>query len=192
LPNLAAERWAKSSGLAPDAPAVLTIEGAHGPVIHAVTKAAAERGARAGARLTDARAIDPALVVVPADPEGDSVLVRRLAKWAARWSPLVETDGDGLRLDVTGVAHLFGGERALVRDVERRFSTLGLTVRIAIAPTAAAAWALARFSSPPRGEGDSAKLSGVRGSASNRIRRTPSPYPLPAGERVLGRTLPNG
>jgi protein ImuB len=51
----------------------------------------------------------------------------------------------GLRLDVTGVAHLFGGEEGLVRDVERRFAALGFTVRMAIAPTAAAAWALSHF-----------------------------------------------
>jgi len=181
LPHLATERWAKSADCAPDAPIVLTIEGTHGPVIHAVTKAAAERGARAGARLTDARALDPALVAVPADPEGDAALVRRLARWSERWSPLVEVDGDGLRLDVTGVAHLFGGERGLVRDIERGFGALGLATRIAIAPTAAAAWALARFPSPRRGEGDSAKLSGVRGFAANRSRRAPSP----AGERDL-------
>ncbi|MFL6802051.1 MAG: DNA polymerase Y family protein, partial [Sphingomicrobium sp.] len=68
-----------------------------------MTQAAAERGARPGARLTDARALDPALVAVPANPEGDSALVQQLAKWAARWSPLVEVDGsNGLRLDVSG------------------------------------------------------------------------------------------
>src|SRR6187200_1705833 len=71
LRSLAIERWAKSSDLSPDAPIVLTVEGTHGLIIHAVTKAAAERGARAGARLTDARALDPALVAVPADPAGD-------------------------------------------------------------------------------------------------------------------------
>jgi len=140
--------------------------------------AAAERGAHAGARLTDARALDPALVAVAADVEGDAALVRRLAQWAARWSPLVEVDGaDGLRLDVTGVEHLFGGERGLVRDVRQRFTKMGLTVRLAIAPTAAAAWALARFrktltptlsrtreregpaAKPWEGEGFSAQLS---------------------------------
>ena len=145
MPALAIERWAKSSDSPPDTPVVLTVEGTHGPVIHAVTRAAAERGARAGARLTDARALDPALVAVAADPEGDAALVRRLAKWAARWSPLVEVDDDGLRLDVSGVAHLFGGEKALVRDIEARFAQLGLTVRVAIAPTAAAAWAFSHF-----------------------------------------------
>src|SRR5438045_653301 len=74
LPHLAVERWAKSSDYPPDAPVVLTVEGTHGLIIHAVTKAAAERGARPSARLTDARALDPALVAVPADPEGDAGL----------------------------------------------------------------------------------------------------------------------
>jgi protein ImuB len=143
LPQLAVERWAKSSDFAPDVPAVLTIEGTHGPIIHAVTKAAAECGARAGARLTDARALDPTLVAVPADPNGDATLVQRLARWAGRWSPLVEVDGDGLLLDVSGIAHLFGGEQALLRDIRRRFASIDLTTRVAIAPTAAAAWALA-------------------------------------------------
>jgi protein ImuB len=142
LPALAIERWAETADCAPDAPAVLTVEGTHGPIIHAVTKAAAG-GARPGARLTDARALDPALVAFPADPEGDSAMVERLAKWAGRWSPLVEADGDGLRLDVTGVAHLFGGEPGLVRDIQNCFARIGLTARVAIAPTALAAWALA-------------------------------------------------
>jgi protein ImuB len=145
LPNLAIERWAKSSDCPPDSPIVLTVEGTHGLLIHAVTSAAAERGSRPGARLTDARALDPALLAMPADPAGDAALVQRLARWAGRWSPLVEVDGDGLRLDVTGVAHLFGGEDGLIRDIRRRFARLGFSIRVTIAPTAAAAWALSHF-----------------------------------------------
>ena len=144
LPNLAIERWARSSDLPPESPVVLTIGGTHGPLIHAVTKAAAERGARPGARLTDARALEPGLIAIAADPSSDTALVERLARWAQRWSPLVEIDGaDSLRLDISGVAHLFGGERGLIKDVGERFANLGLTTRTAIAPTAAAAWALA-------------------------------------------------
>jgi protein ImuB len=145
LPHLAIERWKKSTDSPPDAPIVLTLEGAHGPVIHRVTNAAARRGARAGARLTDARALDPALVAVPADLDGDAALMQRLARWAGRWSPLVEIDGEGLGLDVTGVAHLFKGERELVDDIHRRFERIGLTARVAIAPTARAAWAFSHF-----------------------------------------------
>ena len=162
LPHLAIERWAKTADSPPDAPIVLTVEGTHGPIIHAVTEAAAERGARSGSRLTDARALDPALIALPADPAGDAALVERLAKWAGRWSPLVEVDGNGLRLDVTGVAHLFGGERGLLRDIRRRFEKAGFTTQIAIAPTAAAAWALAHHA-PCLCEHDEikAKLAGL-------------------------------
>ncbi|HUG45230.1 MAG TPA: DNA polymerase Y family protein [Sphingomicrobium sp.] len=145
LPRLAIERWAKSSDCAPELPTVLTVEGTHGPVLYSVTKAAAGLGARTGARLTDARALAPDLVAIPADPQGDEALLQRLARWAQRWSPLVEIDGaDSLRLEVTGVAHLFGGEEALSAQVRGRFEALELTARVAIAPTAAAAWALAR------------------------------------------------
>ncbi|HEX6103483.1 MAG TPA: DNA polymerase Y family protein, partial [Alphaproteobacteria bacterium] len=189
LPHLAIERWAKASDCAPDAPVVLTVEGPHGPIIHAVTAAAAERGAWTGARLTDARAIDPALIAVPADPAGDAELLQRLARWAGRWSPLVEVDGDdALRLDAAGVAHLFGGEQGLAEDIHKRFAVLGLTARIAIAPTAAAAWALARFPSPLEGEGRSSRRE-WKGEGASRFVHAPSPRsaplsrPLPQGER---------
>jgi protein ImuB len=150
LPHLAIEHWAKSSDCSADAPVVLTIEGTHGPIIHAMTQVAAERGARLGARLTDARALDPALVAMPADPAAEARLIQTLAKWAGRWSPLVEKDGsDGLRLDISGIAHLFGGEHGLIRDVKERFAQAGLTTRMAIAPTAAAAWAMAHHHHAP-------------------------------------------
>ena len=160
-------------------------------MIVAVTDAAAARGARPGMRLTDARALDPGLQAETADLAGDAALLARLARWASRWSPLVEVDGaDGLRLDVSGVAHLFGGEAGLSEDVERRFAALGLSVRTAVAETAGAAWALARYSpSPPRGEGR------VRGIDLSGNSRTPShrsallSRPLPSGERELSAIL---
>ena len=191
LPHLAVERWARSSDYPLDAPVVLTVEGTHGLIIHAVTQAAAERGARPGARLTDARALDPSLAAIPADPEGDAALVQRLAKWAGRWSPLVEVDGDGLRLDVTGVAHLFDGEEGLLGTIRRRFEQAGFTARVAIASTAAAAWALAHFSpSPLEGEGGSGRRL-RKGEGATRFVFAPSPRsaslsrPLPRGERGL-------
>jgi protein ImuB len=197
LPTIAIERWAKAADYPPDAPVVLTVEGPHGLIIHAVTKAAAERGARPGTRLTDARALDPALIAAPADPDGDATLVHQLARWAGRWSPLVEVDGpNGLRLDISGVAHLFGGEEGLVRDIQRCFAMIGLTARVAIAPTATAAWALARYPrdsaticpSPLEGGTHSAKPNGrVRGNAAKDAssRSASLSRPLPQGERGL-------
>ena len=158
MPHLAIERWRKATSASPDSPVALVIEATHGQLIHAVTAAAAERGARPGMRLTDARALDPALQAEPADPAGDAALLNLLARWAGRWSPLVEVDGEeGLRLDASGVAHLFGGEAGLVTDMATRFASLGLTTRVAIAPTAAAAWALARFAPCVIGENELAE-----------------------------------
>ena len=51
----------------------------------------------------------------------------------------------GLWIDVTGVAHLFGGERALLHDIETRLANLGLTARLGLADTFGGAWALARY-----------------------------------------------
>lgn len=144
MPRLAIEHWTAGAP-EPEQAVALTIDGAHGPVIHAVTRGAAEKGARPGMRLTDARALNPALDIADADPAGEHALLERLAHWASRWSPLVEVDGsDGLRLDIAGVAHLFGGERGLIADIEQAFAAAGLTLRAAIAPTPGAAWALAR------------------------------------------------
>lgn len=138
----------------PDQRVALVEEGPHGQVVGAVTEAAQTAGARPGMRLTDARALDPGLVAVPADGDGDRALVERLARWASRWSPLVEVDdADGIRLDASGVAHLFGGEAGLVRDIEARFAGLGLTARVAVAATPSAAWGLARYASHEKGDG---------------------------------------
>ena len=94
------------------------------------------------------------------------MLLQRLAKWAGRWSPLVEVDGpDGLRLDVTGVAHLFGGDRGLARDMQRCFARAGLTARVAIAPTAAAAWAFVHHAPCVCGDDVQARLAPLHVSA---------------------------
>jgi protein ImuB len=96
--------------------------------------------------LADARALCPELAAVPADPAGDLAMLEKLALWTQRWGPWSALDPpDGLLVDVTGVAHLFGGEVQLLADVARAFAGHGLTVRAALAPTAGAAWALAHY-----------------------------------------------
>ena len=109
---------------------------------------AARLGLTAGLTLADARARHPALVAAEADPEAENKLLERLADFCARFTPLVALDGrDGLMLDVSGVAHLFGGEAALAREIEARFSRQGLCVALGFADTPRAASALARYSS---------------------------------------------
>lgn len=151
LPQFAMERWDRGmdrQGSAPpsDVPIVLAREGQHGPVIHAVNRAARLGGIAVGARVVDMRAICPELQVEYADVAGDRAALDRLVLWARRWCPWTVRDGDdGLILDTTGSDHLLGGERAMLVEIETQLSLLGLSARLAVAPTWGAAWALARF-----------------------------------------------
>ncbi|MCC6925804.1 DUF6504 family protein [Novosphingobium sp.] len=142
---LAIDRWQLAEGVDP-APFALVDETAHGLRVTAPNAAAREQGARPGMRLTDARALCPQLAVAPADPAGDLAFLERLALWAQRWGPWSALDPpDGLLVDVTGVAHLYGGEPALLADAAARLAACGLSVRLALAPTAGSAWALSHY-----------------------------------------------
>ncbi len=211
LPRFAIDRWRHGlhcpRGAGADAePVALITETAHGPRIEAANEAGRAGGAARGMMLADARTLCPRLKAVPSDPAGDLDFLERLALWARRWGPWAALDPpDGLLVDVTAVAHLFGGEKRLVADVRARFAAWGgggaggLAARTAIAPTAGAAWALAHYgpegtvlspAPPPLGEGDHAKHGGggVLGA-----RRPPSSdasrLPLPSGEEELMRAL---
>lgn len=129
-----------------DVPVVLATQGRHGPIIHAMNAAAAQRGITGGARVVDVQAIHPDLHVEKADPAGDIKLLDRVAHWARRWCPWTVRDGtDGIVMDVTGAAHLFGGIPAMLRDIAVRFRMQGLSARSALAPTRGAAQMLARY-----------------------------------------------
>ena len=100
-----------------------------------------------GLSLPDARARFPALIAVEAEPAEEAQLLTRLCDWCSRYTPLAALDGrDGLMLDISGVAHLFEGEAALIEDCRARLSAQGITVVIGAAGNPRAAWALARFS----------------------------------------------
>ena len=128
-----------------------------------VDRAAAKLGLAPGLALADAHARYPALEAAAADPVGDGALMDHLLVLAERFTPLVAADPPfGLLLDVTGCAHLFGGEVQLRTRVRARFARLGLTVRAAIAGTPDAARACARFGRvgvvPPGEEAEHVRL----------------------------------
>ena len=101
--------------------------------------------------LTKARILVRGLDVRSADHEGDAAWLFRLGLFAARrWTPSAALSGsDGLWLDLTGVTHLFGGERRMSERILAFCRRLGMTARIAVAGTAGAAHALARFGGEP-------------------------------------------
>ncbi|WGH77489.1 Y-family DNA polymerase [Jannaschia ovalis] len=151
LPRPDPAPWeAADSGPDHAAPLVLAAEGRHGPVIHAANPAALAAGAQPGARVTDFRGLCPDVQVLPADLPGDAAALAKLALWSRRWCPWSATDGaDGLVLDTTGSAHLWGGEAGMLDDMTARLDGLGQAARLAVAPTHGAAWAFARYAESP-------------------------------------------
>lgn len=112
----------------------------------AVDPAAARAGLTPGLTLADARARTPRLRTLVHRPEADAVLLIQVMEDFGRFTPMIAEDWPhGLMLDVTGCAHLFGGEVGLVRAAHQRAGRIGLTVKSALASTPQAARALARF-----------------------------------------------
>nr|WP_307155800.1 DNA polymerase Y family protein [Rhodoplanes tepidamans] len=133
------------TGAGPDEPLVTaeTIKSAQR--IAALDDAAARLGLTIGTTVADARARHPGLAVVEHDPAADAALLEAVAEACDRFTPLVALDPpDGLLLDITGCAHLFGGEAALAADLHGRLAAGGLVARIAVADTPGCAAAVAR------------------------------------------------
>jgi protein ImuB len=155
----------------------------------AMNDAAARLGLRAGMALADAKAMYPALAVVDADPEADERLLVAVADWCDRYTPLVGLDPpDGLTLDITGCAHLFGGEAVFCDDIVRRLTLQGLAARAAIADTVGCAWAVARFgdfSPPPCGEGSGVGVARRGTSLPHGTPPHPNPPPREVGSTRL-------
>ncbi len=110
----------------------------------ALTPAARDLGLALGMTLADARARLPELASQEIDRGADARALVALGRWAMRFSPTVALDGrDGLMIDATGCAHLWGGEAGMLAEISARLDQAGLTHRLGLAPTPAAARALA-------------------------------------------------
>jgi len=127
-------------------PFATVAEAAGRRLLAAVNPAATAAGLAPGMPLADALSFLPGLATALAKPAEDAAALRRLAEWCGRYSPWTAPDGaDGVRIEITGSAHLWGGERALAADLAARLNRRGIAGRIVIADTLGAAWAMARF-----------------------------------------------
>ncbi len=139
-----------------DKPLALVEDGARGVWLSALNRGASELGLHPGLALADARALLPTLIVREATPAADRRDLRKLARWLGRYGVTrnaygLALDGPagrllrcyGLWVDITGVAHLYGGEAALLRDMQRRLRSFSLTAHVGLADTFGAAHALA-------------------------------------------------
>lgn len=115
-------------------------------VISASNEVAETRGISPGMVLADARAIFHDLEVQDDKPDLTERLLKRLAEWCIRFSPVVAVDPpDGLVVDASGCSHLCGGDSLYLTEIVRRLNERGYKTRAAMADTIGAAWGVARF-----------------------------------------------
>jgi protein ImuB len=147
LPTFPIDRMRRANpGSVPrDEPLALVESGSRGIAVTAVNRPAMASGIHAGLMLADARAVLPGLATRPAEAARDARALEQLALWLGRYGPHRNIDGaDGLWIDITGAAHLFGGETGLAKDCVGRLRRAGFQAFIAIADTRSGAYALAR------------------------------------------------
>lgn len=182
FPRLAAERVLRlrRHGLAmeegPEGPLPFAVVGEdrNAQVLTSLNAAAERAGLRLGQPLRDATAMCPGLLTRAADPLREAEFLTHLRRWAGKFSPWVAEEGaEGLVIDLTGCAHLYGGEAPLLAQVEQDCADIGLSVRAAVADTRGAAWALARFAgrgTAPHRTGDAIEQE-ARATRSRAVKR---------------------
>lgn len=153
FPRLASDRVLRQYPL--DGPFALTLKQRNSNRIYCLNKSAENHGLQQGMPYADARAFCPDLQSRIASPKQDHRFLCALRRWATRYCPWVGLEGeDGLVLDITGSAHLFGGEDMMLADMRMHLIRAGVSVQIGLADTRGAAWAMARYGEgiAPRGQ----------------------------------------
>jgi protein ImuB len=131
-----------------DEPSIVVAKESNALSIYALDEAAGRFGLHIGQPMANARAICPELKVFDADIVADAKTLDDIADWCDRFTPLVALDPPhGLFLDITGCAHLFGGEANLLQGLVRALARQGFAVSAAIAGTSICARTLTRQAS---------------------------------------------
>lgn len=131
---------------ADERPLAVVAEHSNMQVITSLSAAAAAAGLQVGQPVRDAHAMCAHLVTRARNAPAEVAFLTALRRWAGKFSPWVAEEApDSLEIDLTGCAHLFGGEAALLDVVGADCADMGLTVHPAIADTVGAAWAMARY-----------------------------------------------
>ncbi len=146
FPRLGAERLVRAARGLHVGPLAVVAEQSNMQVVTSLNVEAHAAGLRVGQPVRDAHAMCAALVTRPRNPPAEAAFLTALRRWAGKFSPWVaEEPPDGLIVDLSGCAHLFGGEETLLNVIETDCADMGLGVQMGIADTLGAAWALARY-----------------------------------------------
>ncbi|NVO56077.1 DNA polymerase Y family protein [Rhodobacteraceae bacterium B1Z28] len=174
FPRLGAERLVRAARGLHDGPLAVVAEQSNMQVITSLNAEAQAAGLRVGQPVRDAHAMCATLITRPRNAPAEAAFLTALRRWAGKFSPWVaEETPDGLVIDLSGCAHLFGGENTLLSVIETDCADMGLSVQMGIADTLGAAWALARYAgqevtSDRNGDAISQEARATRARASKR------------------------
>ncbi len=129
-----------------DAPFVLAFPD-HGRMrINEVSASAKAKGIQAGMVVADAGIIFPDIKVFDDKPGLSEKLIKKLCLWCIRYTPIVTVDPpNGIILDISGCAHLWGSEEVYLKEITNKLKGLGYHIRAAMADTIGTAWAVCRY-----------------------------------------------
>jgi protein ImuB len=143
LPLLSLEAFAATLGPAQAAQALALLDGAR---VTAVSHAAADLGVKPGLKRATALALAPGLLFGQADAARDAQGQTAVAHAALAFTPSVCLQGaHTVLLEVSTTLRAFGGLPRLVERLQAATQPLGLTQRLATAPTAGGAALLAQW-----------------------------------------------
>mgnify|MGYP001823748443 CR=1 FL=1 len=152
FPGLGADRVIRRAPQLSDVPLAIVEEQHNAHVLTSLNKTALGFGLHVGQPVRDAHAMCEGLVTRTRSPQAEAAFLSALRRWAGKFSPWVAEEAeDGLVVDLTGCAHLFGGEASLLQVVQQDCADIGVGVRMGLADTRGAAWALARFAGQAAG-----------------------------------------
>lgn len=117
-----------------------------GPLVVQVSAAASRLGIEPGQRRATALAIAPTLQLIEHQPVAAREALEQVATWLLQFTPQLSLQaGDGIVMELQASVRLFGGREALLQRIRTGLTELGFSAHLATAPTATAAWLLARW-----------------------------------------------
>ncbi|MFT4092022.1 MAG: DNA polymerase Y family protein [Niabella sp.] len=115
-------------------------------IITEVSAVAKKKGLYEGMPVADAKVVLPEVQIHDDKIDLSNKLLNKLAVWCIKYTPVAAIDlPDGLILDISGCAHLWGGEEAYLKSIINQLKELGYHVRAAMADTIGTAWAVCRY-----------------------------------------------
>jgi len=146
FPNIATDLIVRRYPIWRDKPLALFSDSSSRLVVTAVNSVAKIEGVRIGMTLADAQAVVTTLDTIPHQLDKQKLGLEALARLMERVTPMAAIVGDDtLFLDMTGGTHLFGGEHAFLEKLNNWLTKLGFSIRLALAKTPGAAWAIAHY-----------------------------------------------